>query len=60
MPGFNGRHGTQIWPETPWIIPTGVKHPELSWRVLEYIAGQRGQALVTQMGIAMPPLRRRQ
>ena len=57
MPSFEGERGTSIWPETPWTIPTGVPNPELSWRVLEYIASVEGQQHVTLLGLAMPPLR---
>lgn len=56
-PTLDGKRGTSIWPETPWAIPTGVKHPELSWRVMEYIASVQGQEHVTALGLAMPPLR---
>ena len=57
MPSYKGRWGTSIWPETPWAIPTGVKNPELSWRVMEFIGSREGQELVTRLGLAMPPLR---
>jgi multiple sugar transport system substrate-binding protein len=56
MPSLRGQRGTSIWPETPWAIPTGVAHPELSWRVIEYIASAAGQDHVTRLGLAMPPL----
>src|SRR5690606_11912331 len=57
MPSYKGRWGTSIWPETPWAIPTGVKHPELSWKLMEFIGSREGQELVTRLGLAMPPLR---
>lgn len=56
MPSLKGQRGTSMWPETPWAIPTGVEHPELSWRVIEYIASAEGQDHVTRLGLAMPPL----
>jgi multiple sugar transport system substrate-binding protein len=57
MPSFEGQRGTSIWPETPWAIPTGAPNPELSWRLMEYIASAEGQQHVTTLGLAMPPLR---
>ncbi|MGI6082867.1 MAG: extracellular solute-binding protein [Limnochordia bacterium] len=57
MPSFEGERGTSIWPETPWAIPTTAPNPELSWRIMEYIASPEGQQHVTLLGLAMPPLR---
>ncbi len=57
IPSLNGRRGTSIWPETPWAIPANAAHPDLSWRVMEFIGSREGQTLATGLGLAMPPLR---
>ena len=45
MPSFAGGQATNIWPETPYSIPVGCRHPEEAWRVLEFIASTEGQTL---------------
>lgn len=56
-PSFRGERGTAIWPETPWVIPAGVPHPELSWRMIEFIGSVEGQTLAAELGLAIPPIR---
>lgn len=36
-----------------WVIPKGVKDPEASWKVLEFLASEKGQQIVlsTKMGL---------
>ncbi|MGI6083253.1 MAG: ABC transporter substrate-binding protein [Limnochordia bacterium] len=57
-PSFAGRRATNVWPETPYSIPVGCKHPEEAWRVLEFIASTEGQTLAMELGWGIPPARR--
>ncbi len=57
-PTFQGGRATNIWPETPYAIPVGAKHPDEAWRVLEFIASVEGQTLAMELGWGIPPARR--
>lgn len=37
-----------------WTLPSGAKHPELSWRVLEFFGGQEGQQIVLDTNLGLP------
>lgn len=56
VPTFKGVQATNIWPETPWSIPSTAPEPALSWRVLRFIGGREGQLTVAKLGLAMPIL----
>lgn len=57
-PTFRGGRATNIWPETPYAIPVGAKHPDEAWKVLEFIASVEGQTLAMELGWGIPPARR--
>lgn len=57
LPKFSGGRGTNVWPETPVAIPVGAKDVNASWKVLEFIGSIEGQKLLTNLGLAMPPVR---
>jgi multiple sugar transport system substrate-binding protein len=57
-PTFRGSRATNIWPETPYAIPVGCRHPDEAWKVLEYIASVEGQTLAMELGWGIPPARR--
>lgn len=57
-PMFRGDRATNIWPETPYAIPVGAKHPDEAWKVLEFIASEEGQILAMELGWGIPPARR--
>ena len=57
-PSFRGGRATNIWPETPYAIAVGAKHPEEAWKVMEFIASVEGQTLAMELGWGIPPARR--
>lgn len=57
IPTFRGNRATSLWPETPYGIPQGAKHPDEAWQVLKFIYSREGQTLAMEMGWGIPPAR---
>ncbi|MEG1687516.1 MAG: sugar ABC transporter substrate-binding protein, partial [Angelakisella sp.] len=53
MPSVDGasRTAAQV---TAWVIPARAKHPELSWRVVEFLSGKPGQQIVLDSNFGLP------
>lgn len=53
MPSVNGKSQTSSFVNT-WVIPEGAAHPELSWRVVEFLSGKEGQQIALDMKFGLP------
>ncbi len=53
MPSVNGKSQTSSFVNT-WVIPEGADHPELSWRVVEFLSGKAGQQIALDMKFGLP------
>ena len=53
LPKKDGKQFTHAFVNT-WTIPKGAKHPELSWRVLEFFSGKEGQQIALDYKMGLP------
>lgn len=53
MPSVNGKSQTSSFVNT-WVIPKMAQNPELSWRVVEFLSGKKGQQIALDMKFGLP------
>jgi len=53
VPSINGKSQTSSFVNT-WVIPSGAKNPESSWRVVEFLSGKEGQQIALDMNFGLP------
>ncbi len=53
IPSVKGKNISTSFVNT-WTIPKGIQHPELSWRVVEFLSGQEGQQIALDMKFGLP------
>ncbi len=53
MPSVDGDSQTSSFVNT-WVIPKTAKHPELSWKVVEFLSGVNGQQIALDMKFGLP------
>jgi len=53
MPSINGVSKTSSFVNT-WVIPKTAKTPALSWRVVEFLSGEKGQQIALDMNYGLP------
>lgn len=55
LPKLNATSGykTHAFVNT-WAIPKKAANPDLSWRVVEYLSGSKGQQLALELGMGLP------
>lgn len=54
VPTFKGGRATNLWPETPWGIPSTAKNKEAAWRVIRFMGSREGQEVISKLGLATP------
>ncbi len=53
MPSIDGVSKTSSFVNT-WVVPKTAKHPELSWKVVEFLSGKDGQQIALDMNYGLP------